>query len=102
MILLHNYHIVKRHSFHHKIFRIVFRKPSARYKPRIENRYIHADFVDENISQSATIGTTKCQFGTLNCTFEELVILELIVKNSDTKQQELADTSCRSLRTVKK
>lgn len=63
--------------------------------------YMHVDFAD-NISQSATIETPKCQFGTLNCTFEELVILELIVKNSDTKQQELADTSCRSLRTVKK
>ena len=42
-----------------------------------ENRYIHADFVDENISQSATIETPKCQFGTLNYTFEELDILEL-------------------------
>ena len=33
---------------------------------------------------------------------EELVILELIVKNSDTKQQELADASCGSLRMVKR
>ena len=38
----------------------------------------------------------------MNCTFEGLLILELIVKNSDTKQQELADASCRSLRTVKR
>ena len=41
---------------------------------------MHVDFVDENVSQSATIETPKCQFGTLNCTLEELAILELIVK----------------------
>lgn len=53
----------------------------------LKNRYMHVDFVDENISQSTTIETPKCQFGTLNCTLEELAILELIVKNPAVKQQ---------------
>lgn len=63
---------------------------------------MHVDFVDENISQSAIIETPKCQFDTLNCILEELVILELIVKNPAVKQQELADASGKSLRTVKR
>ena len=67
----------------------------------LKNRYMHVDFAD-NISQSATIETPKCQFGTLNCTLEELAILELIVKNPAAKQQELADASGKSLRTVKR
>ena len=68
----------------------------------LKNRYMHVDFVDKNISQSATIETPKYQFGTLNCTLEELAILELIVKNPAVKQQELADASGKSLRTVKR
>lgn len=68
----------------------------------LKNRYMHVEFVGENISQSATTETLKCQFGTLNCTLEELAILELIVKNPAVKQQELADASGKSLRTVKR
>jgi len=68
----------------------------------LKNRYMHVDFVDENSSQSATAETLKCQFGTLNCTLEELALLELIVKNPNAKQQELADASGKSLRTIKR
>ena len=68
----------------------------------LKNRYMHVDFVDENTSQSATTEIPKCQFGTLNCTLEELALLELIAKNPSVKQQELADASGKSLRTIKR
>lgn len=68
----------------------------------LKNRYMHVDFVDENVSQSATLEIPKCQFGTLNCTLEELALLELIAKDPTAKQQELADASGKSLRTIKR
>ena len=68
----------------------------------LKNRYMHVDFVDENTSQSAITETPKCQFGTLNCTLEEEALLELIAKNPSAKQQELADASGKSLRTIKR
>lgn len=68
----------------------------------LKNRYMHVDFVDENTYQSATSQTPKCQFGTLNCTLEEVALLELIAKNPSAKQQELADGSGKSLRTIKR
>lgn len=68
----------------------------------LKNRCMHVDFVDESAFQSANSEATKCQFGTLNCTLEELALLELIVKNPSAKQQELADASGKSLRTIKR
>lgn len=67
----------------------------------LKNRYMHIDYVESN-SQSAINETPKCQFGTLNCTLEEVALLELIAKNSSAKQQELADASGKSLRTIKR
>ena len=68
----------------------------------LKNRYMHVDYVDESTSQSVTTETPKCQFGTLNCTLEEVALLELIAKNPSAKQQELADASGKSLRTIKR
>ena len=68
----------------------------------LKNRFMHVDYVDENTSQSATTETPKCQFGTLNCTLEEVALLELIAKNPSAKQQELADASGKSIRTIKR
>ncbi len=65
-------------------------------------RIMHVDYVAANDSQSANIQIPKCQFGTLGCTLEELALLELIVKNPNAKQQELADASGKSLRTIKR
>ena len=63
---------------------------------------MHVDYVEENDSQSAKPEIQKCQFGTLECTLEELALLELIAKNPSITQQELADTSGKSIRTVKR
>ncbi|MBP3939524.1 MAG: winged helix-turn-helix transcriptional regulator [Clostridia bacterium] len=53
-------------------------------------------------SQSIKYKVLKCQFGTLNCTSEELTLLELIAKNPTVTQQALADASGKSLRTIKR
>ena len=68
----------------------------------LKNRIMHVDYVEPNDSQSANTDNPKCQFGTLDCTLEELALLELIAKNPSTKQQELADASGKSLRTIKR
>ena len=68
----------------------------------LKNRYMHVDYVDSEKSPSAKIEVPKCQFGTLDFTLEELALLELIVKNPSITQQELADISGKSLRTVKR
>jgi len=44
----------------------------------------------------------SCKFGTLNYTLEDLALLELIVKNPTAKQQDFADASGKSLRTIKR
>lgn len=69
---------------------------------KLKNRYMHVDFVDKNTHKSATLEAPKCQFGTLNCTLEEVALLELIAKNPSAKQQKLADASGKSLRTIKR
>ena len=68
----------------------------------LKNRYMHVDYVDSEKSQSAKIEVPKCQFSTLDCTLEEPALLELIAKNPAITQQELADISEKSLRTVKR
>lgn len=68
----------------------------------LKNRYMHVDFVDESISQSAKIETPKCQIDTLKCTLEELAVLDLIKKNPSVKQTELAEQTGKSVRSIKR
>ena len=68
----------------------------------LKNRYMHIDYVEESNSQSAKQQSPKCQFGTLDCTLEELAVLDLIKKNPTIKQQELADITDNSIRSVKR
>ena len=68
----------------------------------LKNRFMHVDYVAEDDSQSANTEISKCQIGTLDCTFDELALLELIAKNPNAKQQELAGASGKSLRTIKR
>ena len=68
----------------------------------LKNRYMHVDFVDENTSQSAKSETPKCQIDTLECTLEELAVLELIYKNPSIKQKDLVSEIGKSLSTVKR
>ena len=68
----------------------------------LRNRYIHVDYVAENDSQSIISKVPKSQFDTLDCTLEELAVLELVSKNPDIKQKELADATGKSIATIKR
>ena len=59
------------------------------------------DYVDDH-SQSVTPKVPKSQFDTLECTLEELVVLELIYKNPSIKQKDLVAETGKSLSTVKR
>ena len=68
----------------------------------LKNRYMHIDYADENISQSISPKIPKYQFDTLDCTLEELAVLELVAKNPTIKQQELAEATGKSIATIKR
>lgn len=68
----------------------------------LKNRYMHIDYADENNSQSAKSEPPKCQFDTLNCTLEELAVLDLIKKNPSVKQTKLAEQTGKSVRSIKR
>lgn len=63
---------------------------------------MHIDFEDKSNSQSVNSKVLKSQFDTLECTLDELAVLELIAKNPNVKQQELAQTTGKSLSTIKR
>ena len=67
----------------------------------LKNRYMHVDYADDN-SQSVTPKAPKSQFDTLECTLEELAVLELIYKNPSIKQRDLVAETGKSLSTVKR
>ena len=67
----------------------------------LKNRYMHIDFVENN-SQSISSKVSKYQFDTLDCTLEELAVLELVAKNPAIKQQEIAEKTGKSIATIKR
>ena len=68
----------------------------------LKNRYMHVDYVDENNSQSINPKVPKYQFDTLDCTLEELTVLELVAKKPTIKQQELVEATGKSIATIKR
>ena len=68
----------------------------------LKNRTMHIDFVDEKESQSINSKAPKYQFDTLDCTLEELAVLELVAKNPTIKQQELVELTGKSIATIKR
>ena len=60
------------------------------------------DFTDKSASQSISPKVSKYQFDTLNCSLEELVVLERIAKKPTIKQQELMSVTGKSIATVKR
>ena len=54
-----------------------------------------------SVSQSANTADSKCRICTLNCTLEELAILNYLRENPYATQKELAEHIHRSERTVK-
>ena len=68
----------------------------------LKNRYIHINYADEINFQSINPKVPKSQFDTLNCTLEELAVLELVAKNPAIKQQEIAEQTGKSIATIKR
>ena len=63
----------------------------------LKNRYMHIDFQNESVIQSAKIQKSKCK----NCTLEELAIINELIRNPSITQKELAGIIGKSERTVK-
>ena len=63
---------------------------------------MHVDFVDENTAQSINSKVPKCQFDTLDCSLEELAVLDFVAKNPTVKQQELVEATGKSIATIKR
>ena len=59
------------------------------------------DFADKSASQSISPKVSKYQFDTLDCSLEELAVLEWIAQNPTIKQQELMSATGKSIATVK-
>ena len=62
----------------------------------MKNRYLHIDF------QNATANAQKCQNDTLNCTLEELAIINIIRNDPGITQVGMAKLSGLSERTIKR
>ena len=60
------------------------------------------DFADKSASQSISPKVSKYQFDTLDCSLEELAVLERIAQNPTIKQQELMSATGKSITTVKR
>ena len=63
---------------------------------------MHIDYVDKSASQSISPKDSKYQFDTLDCSLEELAVLERIAQNQTIKQQELVNATGKSIATVKR
>ena len=63
---------------------------------------MHIDYVDESASQSISPKVSKYQFDTLDCSLEELAVVERIAQNPSIKQQELVSATGKSIATVKR
>lgn len=63
---------------------------------------MHIDFADKSVSQSISPKVPKYQFDTLDCSPEELAVLELVAQNPTIKQQELVTATGRSIATIKR
>ena len=63
---------------------------------------MHIDFADKSTSKSISPKVSMYQFDTLNCSLEELAVLERIAQNPTIKQQELVSATGKSIATVKR
>ena len=63
---------------------------------------MHIDFADKSVSQSISPKVPKYQFDTLDCSLEELAVLERVAQNPTIKQQELMSATGKSIATVKR
>jgi fido (protein-threonine AMPylation protein) len=67
----------------------------------LKNRTMHVDYVVDD-SQSIIPKFPKSQFDTLECTLEEIAVLELVAANPSIKQKELVEETGKSISTIKR
>ena len=70
-------------------------------KHELKNRYLHIDYEKTSSVQSANPDDSKCKNCTLNCTLEELAILQVLAENPRITQKALAAVLGKSERTIK-
>lgn len=70
-------------------------------KHELKNRYLHIDYEKASAVQSANLDDSKCKNCTLNCTLEELAILQALAENPRITQKALAAALGKSERTIK-
>lgn len=63
---------------------------------------MHIDFADKSTSKSISPKVPKYQFDTLDCSLEELAVLERVAQNPSIKQQELVSATGKSIATIKR
>ena len=68
-------------------------------KQDLKNRYLHINYAKD--VQSATTPASKCNDCTLNCTLDELAVLQQMKQNPKITQKALAQAIGKSERTVK-
>lgn len=68
----------------------------------LKNRCLHVGFREDTIIQSVNDKISKCQNGTLDCTLEELAVLQTVIANPAITQKELAAAIGKSERTIKR
>lgn len=68
----------------------------------LKNRYIHIDFQDKRVIQSAKEDSPKSQNGTLKLSLEELALLKIIQNDPTITQEKLAKLTGKSERTIKR
>lgn len=54
----------------------------------LRNRYLHVDYAPSPSVQSAATADSKCKICTLNCTLEELAVLNYLLENPHATQKE--------------
>lgn len=68
----------------------------------LKNRYMHIDYENENVIQSANTKDSKCQNDTLKLSLEELAILKILKNEPTATQKRIAELSGKSERTIKR
>ena len=63
----------------------------------LKNRYMHIDYENQNVIQSANISNSECN----DCTWGELAIINELIKKPEITQKELASIIGKSERTIK-
>ena len=68
----------------------------------LKNRYLHVDYKSDIPAQSVSADNSKCQNGTLDCTLEELAVLQAVKANPTITQKALSAAIGKSERTIKR